>query len=297
MASSFFIDPTFTGYGKTGVRLLKIKRSGKYHEIKQVEVATELKLSNNEDYFTGDNSSVVPTDTQKNTVYALAKDHPLNNIEDFAVHISNYFLTTHKQVDHVTVNVDESPWKRIQQKGVDHAHAFVLNPEVTRFCSVTQARGEDPKVSGGLKEIQILKTTQSGFTGFCKDRYTILPEATDRPFCTKVYCRYQFDTTRGVDFSSCWNFAKNTILEEFAGPPHTGVYSPSVQNTLYKAEEKILNSIPQIGYVEMVMPNIHYFTVNMAPFGMANKDEILMATDKPAGLIKAALSRKPKAKL
>lgn len=297
MASLFFIDPSFTGYGKSGIRLLKIKRSGKYHEIKQVEVATELKLDNYRDYNYGNNSSVVPTDTQKNTVYALAKDHPLNNIEEFAVHICYHFLTTHKQVVHVTVNIDESPWKRIQQKGVDHGHAFVLTPEVTRFCSVTQARGEDPKVSSGLKEMQILKTTQSGFTGFCKDKYTILPEATDRPFSTKVYCQYKFDTTKGVDFSSCWNLVKNTILEEFAGPPDTGVYSPSVQNTLYKTEAKILGSIPQIGYVEMVMPNIHYFTVNMAPFGIANKDEVLMATDKPAGMIKAALSRKPVAKL
>jgi len=77
MASRFHIDPTFTGYGKSGVRLLKIKRSGKYHDIKQIEVATELKLANHQDYMTGNNASVIPTDTQKNTVYALAKDHPV----------------------------------------------------------------------------------------------------------------------------------------------------------------------------------------------------------------------------
>lgn len=77
MASRFHVDPTFTGYGKSGVRLLKIKRSGKYHDIKQIEVATELKLANYQDYMTGNNASVVPTDTQKNTVLALAKDHPV----------------------------------------------------------------------------------------------------------------------------------------------------------------------------------------------------------------------------
>lgn len=297
MASSFHIDPNFTGYGKTGVRLLKIRRSGKYHGIKQIEVSTELKLNNYKDYLYGDNASVVPTDTQKNTVYSLAKQHQINTIEEFALHICNYFLTTHKQIDQVSVEIDETPWRRIQQKGVEHSHAFVLSPEVIRFCSVTYARGGEPKLSGGLKEMKILKTTQSGFTGFCKDKYTILPESTDRSFCTKVSCCYQFDTIRGVDFNKCWDFAKNTILEEFAGPPQSGVYSPSVQNTLYKAEQTILNSIPQISYVEMTMPNIHYFTVSMAPFGMTNKDEILMPTDKPAGLIKAALSRKPKAKL
>ena len=83
MASRFHIDPTFTGYGKSGVRLLKIKRSGKYHDIKQIEVATELKLANHQDYMTGNNASVIPTDTQKNTVYALAKDHPVGRLLDF----------------------------------------------------------------------------------------------------------------------------------------------------------------------------------------------------------------------
>lgn len=295
--TSFQIDPSFTGYGKTGVRLLKIRRSGKYHGIKQIEVSTELKLNNYDDYFRGDNASIVPTDTQKNTVYALAKQHQLNTIEDFAVYICTHFLSTHKQVNQVSVEIEETPWRRLQQGGVEHAHAFVYSPEVIRFCSVTCARGEKPKLSGGLKEMRILKTTQSGFTGFCKDKYTILPESTDRTFCTKVYCRYQFDAMKGVNFDNCWNFVKSTILEEFAGPPHTGVYSPSVQNTLYLAEQKILNSIPQISYIEMAMPNIHYFTVNMAPFGLTNKDEILMPTDKPAGIIKAALSRNPKAKL
>ena len=79
----FHIDPTFTGYGKSGVRLLKIKRSGKYHDIKQIEVATELKLANHQDYMAGNNASVIPTDTQKNTIYALAKDHPVGRLLDF----------------------------------------------------------------------------------------------------------------------------------------------------------------------------------------------------------------------
>ena len=83
--TSFQIDPSFTGYGKTGVRLLKIRRSGKYHGIKQIEVSTELKLNNYDDYFRGDNASIVPTDTQKNTVYALAKQHQASKFIYFTV--------------------------------------------------------------------------------------------------------------------------------------------------------------------------------------------------------------------
>lgn len=80
MSSLFHVDPSFTGYGKAGVRLLKIKRNGKYHSIKQIEVSTELKLNNYSDYLYGDNASVVPTDTQKNTVYALAKEHQVRSL-------------------------------------------------------------------------------------------------------------------------------------------------------------------------------------------------------------------------
>lgn len=73
MASQHYFSNDFTGYGKTGVRLLKIKRiSEKYHSIREVEVCVELKLNNKKDYLEGDNSSVIPTDTQKNTIYALA---------------------------------------------------------------------------------------------------------------------------------------------------------------------------------------------------------------------------------
>jgi urate oxidase len=72
MASQHYFS-SFTGYGKTGVRLLKIKRiSEKYHSIREVEVSVELKLDDKKDYLKGDNASVIPTDTQKNTIYALA---------------------------------------------------------------------------------------------------------------------------------------------------------------------------------------------------------------------------------
>jgi len=36
------------------------------------------------------------------------------------------------------------------------------------------------------------------------------------------------------------------ILEQFAGPPDTGIFSPSVQNTLYRAERMILDKVEQV---------------------------------------------------
>lgn len=38
------------------------------------------------------------------------------------------------------------------------------------------------------------------------------------------------------------NFAKNTILDEFAGPPQTGVYSPSVQVSFCCQKKQQINN-------------------------------------------------------
>ncbi|KXJ16611.1 uricase [Exaiptasia diaphana] len=295
MTSTFFTS--FTGYGKTGVRVLKIKRCNeRYHSIKEIEVSIELKLEDKNDYLHGDNASVIPTDTQKNTIYALAKNNELNSIEEFGVTVCQHFLHNHKHVESVCVDIEEAPWKRINQGGQEHAHSFVMDSEVIRFCQVTHIRGEKPKVSGGLKGLKVLKTTQSGFKGFLKDQYTVLPEVDDRCFCTVVTCKYDYDNT-DVDFNTVWQIVKSSILQEFAGPAHSGVYSASVQNTIYLTEVSILNQVPQIGYVEMVMPNAHYFNFNLAPFGIENNNEVLMPMDKPSGNIKAGLSRRQKSKL
>ena len=60
-------------YGKKFVRLLYVRREGIRHYIKEVEVNTKITLSGTNDFLRGDNSQVVATDSQKNTVYILAK--------------------------------------------------------------------------------------------------------------------------------------------------------------------------------------------------------------------------------
>jgi urate oxidase len=42
------------------------------------------------------------------------------------------------------------------------------------------------------------------------------------------------------------DIVKECILDKFAGPPDTGIFSPSVQNTLYLAERMILDKVEQV---------------------------------------------------
>lgn len=62
-------------YGKNFVRLLHVKREGKRHTVRELEVSTNLTLNDTRDFVFGDNSQIIATDSQKNTVYILAKQN------------------------------------------------------------------------------------------------------------------------------------------------------------------------------------------------------------------------------
>lgn len=127
------------GYGKCSVKLLHVYRDGEYHVIREFEVSTTLKLSSESAYIIGDNKEVVATDSQKNTVYLLAKKHGIKTPEEFGAVVVNHFLYTYKQVLEAKCQIIEYPWERLQA-GVPHNHAFIFAPTATRWCEVSQVR-------------------------------------------------------------------------------------------------------------------------------------------------------------
>ncbi|CAJ1060699.1 uricase [Xyrichtys novacula] len=286
-----------TGYGKNSVKVLVIRRQGSHHSIIELKADVELTLKTRKDYLHGDNSDIIPTDTIKNTVHALAKLKGVKTIEQFSMDICNHFLTSFDHVLKAKVYMQEAPWRRLEKNGVEHAHAFILSPEAVRFCDVEQNLNGMPVVHSGVRNMTVLKTTQSGFVGFLRDRFTTLQEAQDRCFCTSVYARWRYNKTQDVDFDASWKCVKDTIIEKFAGPYDRGEFSPSVQKTLYDSQVLILDRVPEVDEIEIVMPNQHYFTIDMTKMGLSNKDEVLLPLDNPSGNITGTVRRKQQAKL
>ncbi|KAG9350893.1 hypothetical protein JZ751_024782 [Albula glossodonta] len=286
-----------TGYGKNVVKVLYIRREGAHHSITELKVDVQLTLKTRKDYLSGDNSDIIPTDTIKNTVHALAKLKGVRTIEEFAMDICEHFLTAFKHVTRAKVNVEELPWKRLEKNGVEHSHAFIYSPDAWRFCDVEQYLNESPVIHSGVRDMKVLKTTQSGFENFLKDRFTTLQEVKDRCFCTSVYARWRYNTHKDIPFDSSWKTVKDTIIEKFAGPYDRGEYSPSVQKTLYDTQLLILDRVPEVEEIEIIMPNQHYFTIDMTKMGLSNKDEVLLPLDNPSGNITGTVRRKPRAKL
>lgn len=287
-------------YGKNFVKLLHVKRQGNLHHVKELEVNTAIQLDNVKDYIKGDNSDIVATDTQKNTVYILAKKLGITSIEEFAMALSDHFLSQYKQVIEARIYIKESPWARVTDGKKTHMHAFTTDNCGTRFCQVDQKKHGEPHVSSGINDLKVLKTTQSAFVNFHKDEYRSLPDMEDRIFCTIVEAKWDYENLRGLNFDHAWETVRTTILEEFAGPVDTGVYSPSVQKTLYDTQKSALGKIPQMDSIEITLPNVHAYEFDFSKFpahGFNKNGEVFQPTDKPSGNIYAKIQRKYQAKL
>lgn len=61
-----------------------------------------------------------------------------------------------------------------------------------------------------------------------------------------VEAEWTYESARSANFDDAWLTVKDAILDKFAGPPDTGVYSPSVQHTLYQAEKVVLEKVPEV---------------------------------------------------
>ncbi|XP_054067204.1 uricase-like isoform X1 [Rissa tridactyla] len=279
-------------YGKNTIKFLRLHKEGKKHFVKEVEVCTHLRLTSAQEYLDGNNSLVIPTDTMKNIVLVLAKKNGIPTIEQFAIDICKHFMTTFCQVAYVKTYVQEVPWQRLHENGVPHIHSFICVPDGIRFCEAEQCRNGPLVVFAGIKDLKLMKTTQSGFEGFYKNEHTTLPERNDRILCGELFCKWSYGECKDFDFDCIWNKIRECILEAFAGPPDCGEYSPSYQKTVNCIQMCVLSKVSQVQVIETVLNNTFYNVVDMKNLGLTNDKEVLVPVETPYGSCACTLGRK-----
>ena len=274
-------------YGKSRVRLVKVTRLADRHEIKEVAVNIQLAGDFESAHTLGDNSKILPTDTMKNTVYALAKNHSLNSIEEFGMSLCKHFLENNPQIAQTTIELIESLWSRLSvtkdTKDSPHPHAFSAQKE-KRLAIIRQTK-DKTVVQSGIQDLLILKTTDSGFSHFIRDKFTTLKETDDRIFATDLKTVWTYDSLP-MDYPSEHKTIRRILLETFAAHK-----SLSVQQTLYAMGQAVLEKVRSVTEISLSMPNKHCLLINLEPFGMKNENEIFVPTDEPHGLIEATLTR------
>jgi urate oxidase len=264
-------------YGKAETRLVRVDRREAGHEITDLNVTTTLAGDLAATHLTGDNSGVLPTDTQKNTVYAFARDG-VGEIEDFAARLARHFVDTAPTIRRARVRIEQYSWERFGH------HSFVNNAG-TRTTSVTYD-GTAATVVSGVDDLVVMNTTGSEFHGFHKDGYTTLPETNDRILATAVSARWRHGRTESEDWRESHEAATSHLLEAFAG-----THSLSLQQTLYAMGERVLRHREELVEVRLSLPNRHHFLVDLSPFELDNPGEVFFAADRPYGLIEGTVVR------
>jgi urate oxidase len=272
------------GYGKSRVRLVKVSRRDGRHELRDLTVSIRLEGEFEDAHVRGDNRDVLPTDTMKNTVYALARQVEIEAIEDFARALATHFVSDNPAVTRARVTVREHAWHRIPVRSRGHPHAFIRGSDEVDIATVT-AEGDGARVESGIDELRVLKTTGSGFEGFPRDRYTTLRETSDRVLATAMRLRWTYGLTE-ISYSECRVRAREAIVETFADHD-----SRSVQHTAYAMGEAVLERCPEIDAIALSLPNKHHLLVDLTPFELDNPHEIFVATEEPYGLIEAIVRR------
>ena len=270
----------FDTYGKTRVRLTYVQRFDARHELKELTVDVFLEGDFEEAFTKADNSIVLPTDTMKNTVYALARKNGINSIEEFARDLARHFLAGVAHLSKVRLEIREVPWTRIGESPA----AFVQAGLERRTTSLTASRSSETFRSG-LRDLQILKTTDSAFAGFLKDAYTTLAETNDRLLGTVLEAHWLYRDA-DLDFNATHAAIRSLLLKTFASHK-----SLSVQQTLFDMAEAVLKQFAPVSDIHLVMPNKHCLLVDLSRFGMDNPNQIFQPIDEPSGYIEARVSR------
>ena len=271
-------------YGKSGVRLVQVTRQGGSHTLRDFTIAIAFRGDYTASYVEGSNADVLPTDTMKNTVYALAAREGTLAPEPFALTLARHFLAGNPRLASVTIGVEEHVWDRISTGGHQHDSAFVRHGSETRTARVAATR-DGTTVAAGIDGLTIMKTAHSAFSGFLRDGFTTLPETRDRLLATSMTATWTYRAEAAAS-GPAWDAVRRTLLETFA--THE---SESVQHTLYAMGHAVLDAVADVVDIHIVMPNRHHIPIDLRPFGGENRNEIFVATTEPFGLIEATIRR------
>ena len=271
-------------YGKSNVRVSRILREGSHNHFIELTVSISLEGDFEAAYTNADNRLVIPTDTMKNTVYILAQRHELRSIESFSVNLCEHFLKEYSQIQVVTVDIEQKPWRPIRMDETQHAHTFVGSGSERWQCSA-RAEHHNIRLQSGLHGLQVLKSTASGFRDFYRDDYTTLADTEDRILATTIAADWPVSDT-SQDWSTIRQTIRACLLKSFA--IHT---SASVQHSIRELAKHTLDRCPEIDEISISCPNQHYLLVDLSPFGISNENELFVPTEEPYGLIGATVSR------
>ena len=272
-------------YGKGRVRVMRISRDGDTQSVCQLSVRAMLEGDFARAYTDGDNSTSTSTDTIKNIVNVVARENTGLSTEEFGQVLAQKYLDLYPQATKVSITAHETKWSRLEIGGQPHPHSFLLDSNGKPTVEVVAPRGAAMTTASGIDSFTFMKSTQSGWENFYKDKYSTIQPTHDRMCATAMVASWVW-SGKPTSYPVANKKILDTLLEVFAT-----TYSPSMQNSLFHMGEAALAAVPEIAEISMSCPNIHFILMNLSAFGIDNNNDVFLPTDEPHGQIECTIGR------
>ncbi|MDG4765973.1 urate oxidase [Solwaraspora sp. WMMD406] len=268
-------------YGKAETRVVRVDRDGDRHTLRDLNVSVALGGDLAATHLTGDNGTVLPTDTQKNTVYAFARRYGIATAEEFGLLLARHFVDSQPSITRSRIDIEQYAWQRLG------GHSFQRDGAESRTATIRYG-GTGVEVCAGLTGLVLLNSTDSEFRGYLTDAYTTLPETDDRILATAVDAHWRYATAEppADGFDAAYEAVRDALVAAFVG-----TYSRSLQQTLYAMGQRVLTVRPDVVEIRLALPNKHHLLVDLTPFGLDNPNSVFVAADRPYGLIEGTVTR------
>jgi urate oxidase len=273
-------------YGSSRIRLLRVSKEQGRHDIRDIGLSIRFEGDFEAAHTSGDNRKILPADTMDNTVYALARQHSIEPLENFGQHLIEHFLTYNPQVHEVVVDAIENIWTRLPHGGKPHPSAFASGGNEERRCWLSGTR-DRTQARAGIRNLAVLKTTKASFQGFKKDPYTTLQDDRDSILSTVIAADWLY-SEEDPEFGPLWHAVRKMLLEIFI--EHE---SHSLQHTLYAMGDAILANFDNISEIHLSLPSKQFYLADLAPLGMDNPSAVFLPRGEPHATIEATLKKNP----
>jgi len=255
----FSSGPKTSYYGKGDVSVYRLNRDGTSPGVFGANV---LILIYGDafwpTYTTGDNSSLVATDSMKNFIQRETLNFLGDDLESYCHFIAEKFLVTYPQAEGAQVSASRIPYDPLPgsnevtfaPSGPDFATAKV---EIVREGSLLRTL----EARSGIQGFRLLRLNGSAFKGFVRDEYTTLPDIANRP----LHMWLDLDWTY-VDASAAFSSGAITAaVRKLVHDVFDSFESGSIQQVIYQIGMKMLAEIPAIAEVNQEANNRTWDTV------------------------------------
>jgi urate oxidase len=271
-------------YGASQIRLLRVTRRGDRHDLRDLVIAVNVEGDVEEAFTKGDNELLLPADTLRNTVNAIARDESLREIEELGLALAAHFMEHQPQFGRVRIDLSQQPWTRLAVGGRAQGQAFTAANSERRTASIT-SNGTQVSVAAGLTDFAIMKTAGAAFEGYLADQFTTVEAEKERVLAVSAEARWTYLHDE-VAFGVYYEGIRDLLIEAFVQQ-----LSRSAEHTAHAMASMVLSSYADVGDVTVRLRQRSLPLVELAPFGLDNPHVLFRPEDAPELTAEVTLSR------